>query len=95
MDSTISEWARDTQEGINMSRETLRDGESIIISAGKYTEVGCCDCGLVHDVMVSYDPIRGLVSMTFERNDESTKKSRSHMKRRREGVFKRWKSGTK
>ena len=78
-----------------MSRETLRDGESIIISAGKYTEVGCCDCGLVHDVMVSYDPIRSLVSMTFERNTESTKKDRSRMKRRCEGVFKRRKPGTK
>jgi len=95
MDSAISEWIRDTQEGVKMSRETLRDGESVIISAGKYTEIGCCDCGLVHDVMVSYDPLRRLVSMTFERNAESTKKDRSRIKRRREGVFKRWKSGAK
>ena len=78
-----------------MSRETLRDGESIIISAGKYTEVGCCDCGLVHNVTVSYDPGNRLMSMTFERNAESTKKDRSRIKRRREGVFKRRKSGTK
>ena len=78
-----------------MSRETLRDGESIIISAGKYTEVGCCDCGLVHNVTVSYDPGNRLVSMTFERNSESTKTGRTRMKRRREGVFKRWKSGAK
>jgi len=78
-----------------MSRETLRDGESVIISAGKYTEIGCCDCGLVHDVMVSYDPLRSLVSMTFNRNSETTKTDRSRMKRRREGVFKRWKSGAK
>ena len=87
--------AKSQRIGDKMSREKLFDGESIIISAGKYTEVGCCDCGLVHNVTASYDPGNRLVSMLFERNAKATKKGRACMKRRREGVFKHWKSRAK
>ena len=97
MDDAISKWIRDTQEGMKMSRDRddVRDGESIIVSAGKVFDFECCDCGLVHSIRLSYDPGKGLVCMMLEKNEVLTESRREPMKERREGIFERWESGIK
>jgi hypothetical protein len=69
-------------------RHHKSDGESIIVPAGAHVSMICCDCGLVHNVWPSYDPVTRQVSMMFVRNTDDTKVERRKMRRKKQGVFK-------
>ena len=75
---------------MDYDRSHLVDGECAIVPVGKHHQLSCCDCGLVHDIWPSYDPIVKMVSIMFVRNSKTTQSERARLKRNRTGVFKRW-----
>jgi len=76
-------------------RYTTYSGESSIQSVGTKFSLICCDCGLTHEHIITYDPTNQLTCISSRREKENTKKNRRYLRRRKEGVFKRWKSGAK
>lgn len=71
------------------SRYSTYSGEGSIQSVGTKFSLICCDCGLTHEHVITYDPTNQLTCISSKRNNEDTKKHRRSMKRRKEGVFKR------
>lgn len=74
----------------NYPRSSLVDGESCIGPVGQHQILTCCDCGLAHSIWPSYDAQTQQVSIMFVRNNKETKIARRKLRRKREGVFKRW-----
>ena len=68
-------------------RERLSNGEASIESAGDVHRIVCCDCGLVHDIIASYDPQKRMVALIFARRDAETKKARRSLKRKKMGLW--------
>lgn len=68
-------------------RSILSDGEASIAATGVIHQITCCDCGLVHDVVASYDPQARMVALVFARRDVETKKARRSMKRKKQGIW--------
>ena len=63
-----------------MSRyKQIYDGQGFKMPANKLWRFACCDCGLVHDVvLVSHDGKS--VGLAMRRNKKATKKRRKGMK---------------
>lgn len=68
-------------------REILRDGEAVIVDAGEIHGLMCCDCGLVHDIIASYNSQSRLVAIIFARREKATKKARRSLKRKKQGIW--------
>lgn len=57
--------------------EQRKDGESFIIPTETVYRLACCDCGLVHDVVIVSRGGRGKkVAMVARRNNRSTAQRR-------------------
>ena len=64
--------------------EVSAGGEKLRTQAWN-VRLACCDCGLVHDIIVfEYNK---QMMMLVERKDKSTGQIRRHMKRKKEGIF--------
>lgn len=46
-----------------------------------WIRLACCDCGLVHDIIIEVLP-KGKISFTLEVNEEATKKAKAELKKR-------------
>jgi uncharacterized Zn finger protein len=58
------------------------DGEGFTLPSGEKVRFACCDCGLVHDmVVVTHD--RKPVGVAMRRNNRSTAQRRRHLKAKR------------
>ena len=53
------------------------DGEGFVVPTDEVYGLVCCDCGLVHDVVWSYDKDTNELGMAAKRNDEATKQRRA------------------
>ena len=63
-----------------MQYNQLKNGDSLLFTHGNYKgKMGCCDCGLVHDVQVQILK-RKKVKITFVRNERSTGQRRRWQK---------------
>jgi hypothetical protein len=65
-----------------MKYRKLKDGDGWTVRNGERFKFACCDCGLVHN-MVVYDPLsrKGkVIGMALERNRRATGQKRRHMK---------------
>jgi len=70
-----------------MTKYTQRkDGEGFEIPLGKIYKLACCDCGLVHNVVFTYED--GVLAMATERNNRATGQRRRWLNR--ENVYKSW-----
>lgn len=55
-----------------MRYNRLKDGDSLLFSnIARTTKIACCDCGLIHDILVTVLPKKN-VRITFKRNSRST-----------------------
>lgn len=54
-----------------MQYETLNDCEGVELESGKPFRFACCDCGLVHDVVIVSED-NSPVGFAVKRNDEAT-----------------------
>ena len=65
--------------------EVLTDGDGWAVKNGKRFRMACCDCGLVHNMIVYTEHLRKgrLIGMATERNERSTGQKRRHMKKRK------------
>lgn len=55
------------------------DGEGFEIPNGEIFKLACCDCGLVHNVVVAIDGDK--LGLAAERNNRSTGQRRRHMEK--------------
>ena len=57
-----------------------KDGEGFVVPLDQIYRLACCDCGLVHDVVLSYDPQTGELGMATRRNNRATAQRRRSIK---------------
>jgi hypothetical protein len=65
-----------------MSRtyEQLIDGEGSTVPAGQKFKFACCDCGLVHDMVLVPDENGKEIGIAVQRNKRATGQRRRQMK---------------
>ena len=56
------------------------DGEGWEITLGQIFKIACCDCGLVHNVIIVEED--GEIGMAAERDNRATGQRRRHMKKK-------------
>lgn len=67
------------QNGREMTYRVLIDGEGVAFRSGERFKFACCDCGLVHDMVIV---ARGRkVGMAVKRNKRSTAAKRRALRR--------------
>lgn len=57
-----------------------QDGEGFIVPLDKIYRLACCDCGLVHDIVLSYDKKLNRLGMATKRNNRATAQRRRFMR---------------
>ena len=57
-----------------------KDGEGFVVPLDQIYRLACCDCGLVHDVVLSYDQQTGELGMATRRNNRATAQRRRSIK---------------
>ena len=57
-----------------------KDGEGFVVPLNEIYRLACCDCGLVHDIVLSYDKETGELGMATKRNNRATAQRRRNMK---------------
>lgn len=63
-----------------MGIRRLIDGEGITLELGKPFRLGCCDCGLTHDVVVvTLEEEPGFFGLALSRNMRCTSARRRYM----------------
>ncbi|MCK5609987.1 hypothetical protein KAR91_49395 [Candidatus Pacearchaeota archaeon] len=55
------------------------DGEGWEVKPGEIFRLACCDCGLVHDVIIVEED--GEIGMAAKRNNRATGQRRRHIKK--------------
>ena len=64
-----------------MAKYTQRyDEEGFVVPLDELYRLACCDCGLVHDVVFSYDNQTGELGMATRRNNRATAQRRRSIK---------------
>ena len=53
-----------------------QDGEGFVIPKDEVFRLACCDCGLVHDIVISYDKDTNALGMATKRNNKATAQRR-------------------
>ena len=53
-----------------------QDGEGFVIPKDEVFRLACCDCGLVHDIVISYDEKSNELGMATKRNNRATAQRR-------------------
>jgi hypothetical protein len=62
----------------------MKDGEGVARRSGELFKFACCDCGLVHDVVIV---ARGKdIGFAVRRNKRATAQKRRHMERKIRGA---------
>lgn len=56
-----------------------QDGEGFVVPQDEVFRLACCDCGLVHDIVVSYDKDTDELGMATKRNNRATAQRRRHI----------------
>lgn len=56
-----------------------KDGEGFVVPLDEVYRLACCDCGLVHDIVLSYDKETGELGMATKRNNRATAQRRRNM----------------
>jgi hypothetical protein len=54
------------------------DGEGFVVPLDETYRLACCDCGLVHDVVWSYDKKTKELGMAVKRNNRATAQRRKN-----------------
>lgn len=57
-----------------------KDGEGFVVPLDQIYRLACCDCGLVHDIVLSYDEQTGELGMATRRNNRATSQRRRSIK---------------
>lgn len=57
-----------------------KDGEGFVVPLDQIYRLACCDCGLVHDVVLSYDQQTNELGMATRRNNRATAQRRRSIK---------------
>lgn len=57
----------------------LVDGEGVDIPLGEVWKLRCCDCGLVHDIVIVMED--GELGMALRRNKRATAQMRRHKRK--------------
>lgn len=57
-----------------------QDGEGFIVPLDEVYRLACCDCGLVHDIVLSYDEKMSQLAMATKRNNRATAQRRRSIK---------------
>lgn len=57
-----------------------QDGEGFVVPRDEIFRLACCDCGLVHDIVISYDKETGELGMATRRNNRATAQRRRKAK---------------
>jgi hypothetical protein len=61
-----------------MKYPRIRDGEGVTLKAGERFKFACCDCGLVHDMVIVAEGRN--IGLALRRNQRSTAAMRRHKK---------------
>ena len=56
-----------------------KNGEGFVVPLDEVYRLACCDCGLVHDIVLSYDKETGELGMATKRNNRATAQRRRNM----------------
>ena len=59
-----------------------KDGEGFIVPLDEVYRLACCDCGLVHDIVLSYDKETNELAMAAKRNNRATAQRRRSIRER-------------
>lgn len=57
------------------------DGEGFTVPVNEIYRLACCDCGLVHDVVITSEDGQP-VGMAVRRNNRATAQRRRHLKKK-------------
>jgi hypothetical protein len=57
-----------------------QNGEGFVVPLDEVYRLACCDCGLVHDIVLCYDKETGDLGMATKRNNRATAQRRRNMK---------------
>ena len=57
-----------------------KDCEGFVVPLDQIYRLACCDCGLVHDIVLSYDEQTGELGMAARRNNRATAQRRRSIK---------------
>ena len=59
----------------------IEDGQTVFFTSGVPASIGCCDCGLVHEVVLTPTPKGGYIEAKFTRLRRNTAQRRRHILR--------------
>ena len=61
-----------------------QDGEGFVVPKDEVFRLACCDCGLVHDIVICSDKDTDELGMAAKRNNRATAQRRRHIAAYRE-----------